>query len=105
MADDQPETSPDGERDADGTASAPHATGTIAGDDRPDGVDRFGGMDPRMLELLVCPLTKTHLHYDHASNELVSEAAGLAFPVRGGVPILLPSEARPLCDDIAPGGS
>lgn len=90
MAGDQPETSPDARPDEDAAASTPPAA------------DRFGGMDPAMLELLVCPLTKTRLHYDHATNELVSEAAGLAFPVRGGVPILLPSEARGLCDDIAP---
>lgn len=62
-----------------------------------------GGMDTRMLELLVCPLTKKTLRYDEAANELVSEAAGLAYPVRGGVPILLPSEARPLRDEPVPG--
>lgn len=62
-----------------------------------------GGMDTAMLDLLVCPLTKKPLHYDAEANELVSEAAGLAYPVRGGVPILLPSEARPLRDEPVPG--
>ncbi|MCC0033506.1 MAG: Trm112 family protein [Brucellaceae bacterium] len=51
-------------------------------------------VDPKMLELLVCPLTKSPLTYDRSRNELVSKAAKLAYPVRGGIPILLPSEAR-----------
>ena len=51
-------------------------------------------VDTRMLELLVCPLTKSPLTYDRSRNELVSKAAKLAYPVRGGIPILLPSEAR-----------
>ena len=54
------------------------------------------GRDARVLELLVCPLTKTTLHYDRDAQELVSEQAGLAFPVRGGIPILLVEEARRL---------
>lgn len=49
-----------------------------------------------MLELLVCPLTKTTLHFDRAARELVSEQAGLAFPIRDGIPILLVEEARRL---------
>jgi hypothetical protein len=53
---------------------------------------------PKLLELLVCPLTKTYLNYDMAAQELVSEAAGLAFPIRAGVPILLVAEARKLAD-------
>jgi uncharacterized protein YbaR (Trm112 family) len=52
-----------------------------------------------MLELLVCPLTHTSLHYDEKKCELVSRAARLAFPVRGGIPIMLASEARQLADD------
>lgn len=52
--------------------------------------------DPKMLELLVCPLTKTTLHYDREKQELVSEQAGLAFPIRDGIPILLVEEARRL---------
>lgn len=53
-------------------------------------------MDPKLLELLVCPLTKSPLSFDREKSELVSEAAKLAYPVRGGVPIMLPSEARRL---------
>ena len=55
-------------------------------------------VDPRMLELLVCPLTKSPLTYDRTRHELVSRPARLAYPVRGGIPILLPSEARTLED-------
>jgi uncharacterized protein len=50
--------------------------------------------DPRLLELLVCPLTKTRLQYDAARQELISRAAGLAYPIRDGIPIMLPDEAR-----------
>ncbi len=56
------------------------------------------GPDPRLLELLVCPLTKGVLRYDTARNELVSEQAGLAYPIRDGIPIMLVEEARPLDD-------
>jgi uncharacterized protein YbaR (Trm112 family) len=55
-------------------------------------------VDPRLLEILVCPLTKTTLIYDREKQELVSKAAGLAFPVRNGIPIMLPGEARELSD-------
>ncbi|HMH63961.1 MAG TPA: Trm112 family protein [Rhizomicrobium sp.] len=55
--------------------------------------------DPKLLEILVCPLTKTTLHYDRDKQELVSRAAGLAYPIRGGVPVMLPSEARALSDE------
>ena len=51
-------------------------------------------MNEALLEILVCPLTRTRLHWDKASNELVSEAAGLAYPIRNGVPVLLAEEAR-----------
>lgn len=51
-------------------------------------------IDPKMLDLLVCPLTKANLIYDRKRNELVSKAARLAYPIRDGIPILLPSEAR-----------
>lgn len=51
-------------------------------------------IDPKMLELLVCPLTKSALTFDRENSELVSKRAKLAFPVRNGIPILLPSEAR-----------
>lgn len=53
---------------------------------------------PKLLELLVCPLTKGRLRYDREHNELVSESAGLAYPIRDGVPIMLISEARKLED-------
>jgi uncharacterized protein YbaR (Trm112 family) len=55
-----------------------------------------GTVDPRLLEILVCPLTKTTLEYDAARQELVSRAAKLAYPIRDGIPIMLPDEARPL---------
>jgi hypothetical protein len=51
-------------------------------------------VDPRLLEILVCPLTKGPLEYDRTANELVSRKAGLAYPVRDGIPIMLPEEAR-----------
>ena len=52
--------------------------------------------DPKLLEILVCPLTKTGLVYDREKQELISKAAGLAYPIRDGVPIMLPGEAREL---------
>ncbi len=52
------------------------------------------GVDPRLLEILVCPLTKTTLRYDRERRELVSLAARLAYPIRDGIPIMLPEEAR-----------
>jgi uncharacterized protein YbaR (Trm112 family) len=53
-------------------------------------------VDPRLLEILVCPLTKGPLTYDRARNELISPQAGLAYPIRDGIPIMLADEARPL---------
>ena len=53
-------------------------------------------VDPRLLEILVCPVTKAVLTYDRAHNELVSREAGLAYPIRDGIPIMLPEEARRL---------
>jgi len=55
--------------------------------------------DPKLLEILICPLTKTNLHYDREKQELVSRAAGLAYPIKGGVPVMLPGEARTLSDE------
>lgn len=52
--------------------------------------------DPKLLELLVCPLTKTSLQYDAEKQELISRAARLAFPIREGIPVLLEAEARAL---------
>lgn len=59
------------------------------------------GIDPRLLEILVCPLTKGPLIYDEATQELVSEQAGLAYPIRDGIPIMLADEARRLDDGAA----
>ena len=53
-------------------------------------------LDPRLLEILVCPVTKGPLDYDREANELVSRQAGLAYPIRDGIPIMLPDEARVL---------
>ena len=53
-------------------------------------------IDPRLLEILVCPLTKAPLRYDREAQELISEEAGLAYPIRDGIPIMLVDEARPL---------
>ena len=54
------------------------------------------GVDPRLLEILVCPVTRSPLRYDRERGELVSAAARLAYPIRDGVPIMLPDEARTL---------
>ena len=56
-------------------------------------------IDPWLLERLVCPVTRTPLRYDAVANELLSTAAGLAYPVRDGVPVLLIEEARALAPD------
>jgi uncharacterized protein YbaR (Trm112 family) len=53
-------------------------------------------VDPKLLEILVCPVTKGPLEYDRAAQELVSREAGLAYPIRDGIPIMLPEEAREL---------
>jgi uncharacterized protein len=54
--------------------------------------------DPKLLELLVCPVTKMRLEYDAENQELISRTAGLAYPIRDGIPIMLPDEARELKD-------
>ncbi len=56
-------------------------------------------VDPKLLEILVCPVTKGPLVYDREKQELVSRQAGLAFPIREGMPIMLPDEARTLGDN------
>ena len=56
-------------------------------------------MDPKLLELLVCPVTKGHLDYDRSRQELISRSARLAYPIRDGIPVLLEEEARTLSDD------
>ena len=60
------------------------------------------GIDPKLLEILVCPVTKGPLTYDRERQELISEAAGLAYPIRDQIPIMLVDEARKLDD--RPGG-
>jgi uncharacterized protein len=57
---------------------------------------RSSGVDPKLLEILVCPVTKGPLRYDAERQELVSEQAGLAYPIRDGIPIMLIDEARKL---------
>jgi uncharacterized protein YbaR (Trm112 family) len=58
--------------------------------------DEAPAVDPRLLEILVCPVTRGPLIYDRAKGELVSQGARLAYPIRDGVPIMLPEEAREL---------
>ena len=57
------------------------------------------GVDPKLLEILVCPVTKGALDYDQAAQELISKKAGLAYPIRDGIPVMLADEARRLDDD------
>ncbi len=64
-----------------------------AGDTNETGAPEGAKVDPRLLEILVCPLTKTTLEYDRARPELISRSARLAYPIRG-IPIMLPEEAR-----------
>lgn len=59
-------------------------------------------LDPRLLEILVCPVTRGPLRWDAARQELVSPRARLAFPVRDGIPVMLPDEARPLDGEATP---
>ena len=56
----------------------------------------MSGLDPWLLERIVCPVSRTPLRYDEAAQELISDAAGLAYPVRDGVPVMLVEEARPI---------
>ncbi len=64
--------------------------------------EQKAGVDPKLLEILVCPLTKGPLKYDPEAQELISEQAGLAYPIRDGIPIMLVDEARPLDKDRPP---
>ena len=57
-------------------------------------MDEPSDIDPKLLEILVCPLTKGPLRYDRAAQELISRKAGLAYPIRDGIPIMLIDEAR-----------
>ncbi len=54
----------------------------------------MAAVDPKLLEMLVCPLTKSQLRYDAERQELISDQAGLAYPIRDGIPVMLPDEAR-----------
>jgi uncharacterized protein YbaR (Trm112 family) len=67
--------------------------------------DKPEKVDPKLLEILVCPLTKGPLRYDMEAGELISEQAGLAYPIRDGIPIMLVDEARRLDDDAPPSES
>jgi len=58
-------------------------------------------INPKLLEVLVCPITKDVLIYNAQAQELISKSARLAYPIRDGIPIMLPEEARPLSDDEA----
>lgn len=60
----------------------------------PNDTPPSSGVDPRLLEILICPLTRLPLTYDRAANELISKKARLAYPIRGGIPIMLEEEAR-----------
>ena len=55
-------------------------------------------VDPKLLEILICPVTKSELEYDSNKNELISKQAGLAYPIRDGIPIMLEEEARKISD-------
>ncbi len=72
--------------------------------DKPPAAEQ-SSVDPKLLEFLVCPLTKTALVYDHARQELISRAAGLAFPIRSGVPLMIEDAARQLTDEEMSGRS
>ncbi len=65
--------------------------------------DKTADVDPKLLEILVCPLTKGPLRYDRERQELISDQAGLAYPIRDGIPIMLIDEARRIDD--SPGAS
>ena len=65
-------------------------------DETPSSPETAGVVDPKLLEILVCPVTRGELTYDRQAGELISKSAGLAYPIREGVPIMLPDEARKL---------
>ncbi len=65
--------------------------------------ERGSGVDPRLLEILICPVSRQPLSYDRAAGELISKKARLAYPIRGGIPIMLPDEARDLDNAVADG--
>jgi uncharacterized protein len=65
--------------------------------------ERGSGVDPRLLEILICPVSRQPLTYDRAAGELISKKARLAYPIRGGIPIMLADEARDLDNAVADG--
>jgi uncharacterized protein YbaR (Trm112 family) len=75
--------------------SAPRPAEARPAEPRPP-ESRGAQVDPKLLEILVCPVTHTRLRYDAEKQELISDAAGLAYPIRDGIPIMLQDEARPL---------
>ena len=78
-----------------GSATASPTEFSLKGLEMTDQVDKTTPhVDPKLLEILVCPLTKGTLEYDRDAQELISRAAGLAYPIRDGIPIMLPDEAR-----------
>jgi uncharacterized protein YbaR (Trm112 family) len=72
----------------------PHLPGTV--DESRKAGPEPSRIDPRLLEVLVCPLSKSTLEYDRERQELISRVARLAYPIRDGIPIMVPDEARPL---------
>lgn len=82
-------------------ASSPHSTHTCSEHYHhpPEPFTFLAAMDPKLLELLVCPVTKGPLTFDREHQELVSRSARLAYPVRDGIPVLLEDEARTLTDE------
>ena len=78
-------------------ANSPDDRREVSAETRSERASR--GTDPKLLELLVCPLTKTSLDYDAANQELISRAARLAFPIRDGVPLMTVEAARHLDDE------
>ena len=78
------------------TASVSQPAPEPAPEPSPELAPEPGPVDPRLLEILVCPVTRTALEYDRKAGELISRAAGLAYPIRDGIPIMLPEEARSL---------
>lgn len=83
-----------GDNDAGGTSVTPAGADEMA----ERGAQRSRSMDPKLLELIVCPITKTTLEFDAVRQELISRAAKLAYPIRDGIPIMLSDEARKLED-------
>lgn len=67
--------------------------------ENPSGETEAGSIDPKLLEILICPVTRGPLEYDAAAGELISRKAGLAYPIRSGIPIMLEDEARSLDSD------